>query len=697
MLSHTRSAQPPIDQPAPTESASHRSPLDKAEAVPPRVSDSPPGSDDPRLPQVWANIQRCVGFLRQQQAEDGHWCAELIGDSILQSETILLYAFLGRERDPVVQQAARYLLQQQQPHGGWGQYERSAIDISASVKAYFALKVAGHDPQSPPLQRARQAILDAGGADRVNSFTRFFLALLGQIPYEICPAVPPEMVLLPDWSPAGIHRFSAWSRTIFVPLAIVWAHRPRRDLPKGLGIAELFHAEPRRWPPLENPGTEGRLSDRCWVGVFRGVDRLLKLAEKVGFRPLRRRALRVAESWMLERFSDSDGLGAIYPPIVWSLIALRCLGYSDDSPEVVETQRHLDDLQVSGRNSAGEQTLHWQPCKSPVWDTAITLRALAASDSAPVDMLARAAEWLLAREIRVPGDWTNRVDAEPAGWCFEYNNAFYPDIDDTIMVMMALQEVARRKDVRSLDRAGIADACERGRRWVLAMQNRDGGWGAFDRDNDAGWLCHVPFADHNAMIDPSTPDITARVLEALACMRMERDDPPVRRALQYLEQTQEADGSWFGRWGVNHIYGTWQVLVGLRAIGVSPDDPMIRRGADWLQDHQHPSGGWGESANSYLDDRQRGRGEPTASQTSWAIAGLIAAGRVDSVSVSNGLEFLLRTQQPSGRWLESELTGTGFPRVFYLRYDYYSVYFPLLALSQWRRACRSARRLEPAA
>jgi squalene-hopene/tetraprenyl-beta-curcumene cyclase len=660
-------------------------------AVPPTTIPSG-AADDAALSRAWAAIHRTTSLLADTQEADGHWCAELEGDTILESETILLYAFLEREQDPRVVEAANYILSKQRADGGWSQFADGPVDVSISVKAYFALKVAGQDKQSPAMVGAREAILAAGGADRVNSFTRFYLALLGQISYDQCPAVPPEMVLLPDWFPVNIYRFSAWSRTIFVPLSLVWAHRPSRTLPEAMSISELFHNAPNRWPALKNPGGSGRLGERLLSLGFRGMDFCLKLAEKMRIRPWRRKAVRSAERWMCERFEASDGLGAIYPPIVWSLIALRCLGYDDSSPEVSECHKQLDQLQIREQATGGQVTCRWQPCKSPVWDTAIALRSLAAHEFASTDTLVKATEWLLDNEISQKGDWARRNKVAPSGWCFEYRNSFYPDIDDTIMVMMAMQEASQRDDVKQRLPAGaVAAATERGRRWVLAMQNKDGGWGAFDRDNDADWLCHVPFADHNAMIDPSNPDITARVLEALAGTGMEADDPTICKAIRYIRSTQETDGSWFGRWGVNYIYGTWQVLVGLREIGVPVTDPAIQRGADWLERHQQSDGGWGESANSYLDDAWRGRGIVTASQTAWALLGLIAAGRHESAAVMRGLEALSRTQHSDGRWEEKEFTGTGFPRVFYLRYHNYAIYFPLLAFAQWRSAVLAGR------
>jgi squalene-hopene/tetraprenyl-beta-curcumene cyclase len=374
---------------------------------------------------------------------------------------------------------------------------------------------------------------------------------------------------------------------------------------------------------------------------------------------------------MLERCEDSDGLGAIFPPIIWSVVALKCLGYADDSPEQRANLAELEKLKVRD----GDR-LWLQPCLSPVWDTVITLRALAAAGYGGHDEpIARGIDWLLSNEIRTPGDWSRSVRCEPGGWAFEYRNRFYPDIDDTIMALMALRET---------NAEGCQAAVDRALTWTLAMQNGDGGWGAFDRDNDAEFLCRVPFADHNAMIDPSTPDISARVLEALAAWGVTRGHAAVDRAIDYIRRSQESDGAWFGRWGVNYIYGTWQALVGLVAAGVPQDDPMIIRGAQWLLDHQQPGGGWGESADTYAQPDLRGQGNPTPSQTAWALLGLAAAGHAKSMAVRSGVQYLLDTQSPDGTWEETEFTGTGFPRVFYLRYHYYRVYFPLLALANFR-------------
>ena len=646
-------------------------------------------------------IHRTRQWLLSQQFEDGSWCAELEGDTILESETILLLAFLGREDCDLARRCANYIIKQQLPEGGWAMYPGGAVAISGSVEAYFALKLTGHDPSSEYMQRARAAILVNGGADAVNSYTRYFLALLGQISYEQCPAVPPEAVLVPKWFPASLYAVSSWSRTIIVPLSILSAYRPVRRLEPRMGIRELFLRDPENWPQLRCPGLTGGTGLLSWDRFFRTVDRLAKWCQRHRFTPLRRKAIKMAERWMVSRFDQSDGLGAIYPPIVWSIVALKCLGYPDDSPEVLYCQRQLNDLVIEDKAS---DTARLQPCKSPVWDTAITVRALAQSGTAADNPAIReAVDWLLDKQVLRHGDWSETVRAEPGGWCFEYNNDFYPDCDDTAMVLLALQtqfsgraaRVALPPDLRVAADADEEDqqlvdsmqrtmsAIDRGERWLLAMQNRDGGWGAFDRNNDREFLCHVPFADHNAMIDPSTPDLTGRVLEALAQLGRRVGDPAVDRAVAYVRRSQKADGSWFGRWGVNYIYGTWQSLVGLAAVGVPTDDPAIIAGANWLISHQQGCGGWGESPDSYGAPHLRGQGTPTASQTAWALMGLLCAGMHDHPAVLRGIRFLLLMQKENGTWDEPEFTGTGFPRVFYLRYHYYPIYFPLLALSQW--------------
>lgn len=654
-----------------------------AEQIAARASHRPDDRHTGPAGPVRPAIERARRWLLAAQHADGYWEGELEGDSILQSEYILLLAFLERSESREARQAARYLLRQQLPGGGWAIYPGGGVDVSASVKAYFALKLTGHEASSADMRRARRAILAHGGADAVNSFTRFYLALLGQIPYDQCPAVPPEFLLLPDWFPVNLYSISAWSRTMLVPLSIMSARQPVRAVGPRLGIRELFLRAPPDWPALRCPGLKGGTGLLSWDRFFRLVDACAKRCQRHRLLPLRRRAVEKARRWMLERFAGSDGLGAIFPPIVWSAVALRCLDYAEDSPDVRYCLDQLRRLTIEE-----DDTLRLQPCRSPVWDTALALRALAASGACgEQDHADRALEWLLDRQIKHCGDWSRSVTAEPGGWCFEHANDFYPDLDDTAMVVMALAEQLIAASGAPADRGRtwtrMTGAIARAERWMLAMQNRDGGWGAFDRDNDAEFLCYVPFADHNAMIDPSTPDLTGRVLEALGCLGRRTGDPAIDRAVDYLRRTQEPDGSWFGRWGVNYIYGTWQVLAGLAAIGIAHDDPLVVAGAEWLLAHQQPTGGWGESPETYTNPSLRGQGNPTASQTAWALLGLISVGLGEHPATQRGVRWLIERQRPDGSWDEPEFTGTGFPRVFYLRYHLYRIYFPLLALARW--------------
>jgi squalene-hopene/tetraprenyl-beta-curcumene cyclase len=668
-------------------------------------------SDQLGLRQLGAPVRRAIvrtrHWLLEQQAPEGFWCAKLEGDTILESETVLLLAHLGEEDSELARRCGAHLIEKQLPEGSWSLYPGGGVNISSSVKAYFALKLTGHDPGAEYMQRARAAILAHGGADAVNSYTRFCLATLGQIPYAQCPAVPPEMVLLPKWFPVNLYAASAWSRAIIVPLSIVWAKQPVRQIEPRYGIRELFLKDPADWPPLHLPGCPASRSLLSWDCFFRTIDRVLKWSERHGLLPLRRRAVAAAEQWMLARFEQSDGLGGVYPPIIWSTLALRCLGYNDDSPEVRECRRQLHNLVVEEDD---RETAWLQPCKSPVWDTAISLRALSDSGVRPdCPAVRQAVRWLLARQITTCGDWAEKVAAEPGGWCFQHANEFYPDVDDTAMVLMALHAQfadppealppelrlvseqsasAEQFAGQSVPVEGTVAAIDRGLRWMLAMQNRDGGWGAFDRDNNREFLCHIPFADHNAMIDPSTPDLTGRVLEALGRLGRRVGDPAVDRAVQYLRCNQQPDGSWLGRWGVNYVYGTWGALTGMVEVGVPKDDPAVVAGANWLLNHQQACGGWGESPESYEKPHLRGQAAPTASQTAWALLGLLAAGYDRHPAVARGVRFLVETQNEDGTWDESEFTGTGFPLVIYLRYDYYRIYFPLMALAQW--AARTA-------
>jgi squalene-hopene/tetraprenyl-beta-curcumene cyclase len=631
-------------------------------------------------------IDRSRECLLQLQQADGHWVGELQGDTILESEWILLMAFLGRRDDPRVAKAARYILRQQLPEGGWSIYPGGPAELSSSVKAYFALKLAGHSPDEPAMDRARAVIRSLGGAAACNSFTKFYLSLLGQFPYENCASVPPEMMLLPRWFYFNIYAMSSWTRTIVIPLSIFSAHRPIRRLPSVLGIDELFLKPPRTplWP------CRPHRPFLSWQNFFLGMDWLYKLVESFGFGPIRRWAVKRAAAWMSEHFAGSDGLGAIFPPMIYTVIALRCLGYPDDSPAMRWALKQLDDLMIEEGD-----TIRLQPCMSPVWDTALTLIGLADAGMTDEHSAVRAAvRWLLDREVNQPGDWSvSNPKLPPGGWFFEYRNAFYPDTDDTAMVLMALARVRNAECGMRNEKGDGQDSAFRtphsalrGLNWLLGMQNSDGGWAAFDRDINREVLTKVPFADHNAMLDPSCPDITARALEALGHYGHRVGEPPVDRAIAFLRKTQEPFGGWPGRWGVNYLYGTWQVLQGLARIGFDMSDPMVRRAVAWLNNVQQPGGGWGETCRSYDDPSLAGQGTPTASQTAWALLGLLAAGEATSDSVQAGVAYLLNTQQADGNWHEEPFTGTGFPKVFYLKYHMYSLYFPLMALARYAGA-----------
>jgi squalene-hopene/tetraprenyl-beta-curcumene cyclase len=619
--------------------------------------------------RIELTLDRARHWLLDQQFE-GHWLGELEGDSILESEYILLLAYLGREHEPICRRLCRDLLTSQNPDGSWSNYPGGPIELSGSVKAYFALKLCGMSPDDERMVRARKAILEAGGAQASNSFTRFYLALLGQMSYGECPSVPPELALLPPRLGFSLYAMSSWTRTIVVPLSIWSAGKPVRALPPERGIAELFRDDLPRRPSRR---TRWPIS---WTNFFLAVDRGLKIADWVLPSRLRRPGVKAAHKWMLEHLENSDGLGAIFPPMISTVIALDCLGYERDDPTVQWAHQQLEGLILEDEDGSARV----QPCKSPVWDTAIATIALADAGLSPFHpAMQRAVRWLLDQEVRAPGDWqVRRPGIAPAGWHFEYQNDWYPDIDDSAMVVLALHRAAPAGDPE------VRAATRRALDWILAMQNRDGGWAAFDVDITNEILTKVPFADHNAMLDPSCADITARVVEMLGTLGFKADDPVVARALDYLWSTQEPEGCWYGRWGVNYIYGTWQVLQGLVTLGIDMDRPELQRAADWIESVQQSCGGWGETCASYDDPSLKGQGLPTASQTAWAVLGLMAAGRTDSAAVRGGLKYLADTQTADGTWDEPEFTATGFPRVFYLKYHLYRSYFPLMALSRYR-------------
>ncbi len=630
-------------------------------------------------------IEAAVHNLLSSRKEDGHWRFELEGDTILESEYVLLLYFLGRDDDPRVTACCRRLRSQQMPTGGWTTYPGGRVDPSVSVKAYLCLKLIGDDPRSPHMAAARRAILGAGGLCACNSYTKLYLSIFGLWRWRQAPAVPPEMILLPRWFWFDIYDMSSWTRAMVVPLSVIWAHKP--SVPLGVTLEELEteSAPTRTRPPL---------IERFWARAFSALSSLIKLVEWVGPLPWwRRRALAKAERWIVERIERADGLAAIFGAMVNAVIALRCLGY-DVSHRLVQAQlRELERFEIE---EAGEIRL--QPCLSPVWDTTLTVNALLDAgvdgEEAPIQ---EALEWLLAREVSVAGDWRQgSLRKAPGGWCFEYRNDHYPDCDDTAVALLALTRIRAYGALETRRKEALA----RGLSWLLGMQNPDGGWGAFDRRCDKEILTFIPFADHNAMIDPSTPDITSRGIRALLAAGLGPGEASVRRAAEYLLREQEEDGSWPGRWGANHIYGTG---LALRALGELPsaaprDQPAplaraLRRGRSWLLRVQNGDGGWGESLRSYEDPTARGCGESTASQTAWAMLGLSAAvgARTDPreagatlAALARGADFLQDRQRDDGSWYDHRWTGVGFPGVFYLRYHGYPQYFPLAALAEYR-------------
>ena len=631
-------------------------------------------SDRSMPPRAAGAVKRATKALLAEQSPEGYWCAELEGDSILQGEYILLKWILGQEDDPRLPRIANHLRSQQRHEdGAWVQYPGAAPDASATVKAYFALKLMGEDVDAPHMSRARDLVRRIGGAEACNTYSRFYLAALGQLSYENVPAVPPELALLPRWFFFHLDKISAWSRTMIMPLAIVWHHRPCRSLPADQCISELFLRPDR----AQFPCTHFAPGGPSWANLFIAADKALKLWQRTGFTPLRRAALARVERWIDRRTDpqDTDGLGAIFPPMVYVILAYRCLGYDLDDPRVVEAMEQLDRLMIEERDA-----IRIQPCLSPVWDSGIATFALAdAGLDADHPGVKRAADWLISKECRQAGDWQNnlRQKIEPGGWYFEFNNAWYPDVDDTAMVAMALK--------RTTDDPAASAASNRGVDWLLAMQNEDGGWAAFDRTASRPLLEHIPFADHNAIQDPSCPDIAGRAIECLGHHGLGPDDAPVARALDFLQATQEPEGCWFGRWGVNYVYGTWQVLCGLASVGADMESPSVRSAGQWLRHVQHTDGSFGESADSYHDVSARGRGPATASQTAWGTMGLMAVYGPADPAVHRGIAWLLDQQRADGDWKETQFTGTGFPRVFYLRYHLYRLYFPLMCLGRWSR------------
>jgi squalene-hopene/tetraprenyl-beta-curcumene cyclase len=635
------------------------------------------GKIDGLAGRVAAAMSAARNLLFAAQHDEGYWCGELEADTTLESDYILLHTLLGTGDPERFTKAANWIVRHQNEDGGWSIYAAGPSNISASVKAYFGLKLAGYDASHPVLQRARKKIRDLGGVTEVNTFTKIYLCFFGQYDYDAVPAIPPEIVLFPNWFWFNIYEISSWSRAILVPLSICYAKKPFKKIPREMGVEELFVGG------MQKSRMHLRWSAKLfsWRNFFLCLDRMTHWFERVHIRPLRSIALKTAEKWMLARFEMSDGLGAIYPSMMNAIIALRCQGYSLDDPQVI---RALDEFEKLGIEEG--DTFRMQPCMSPVWDTAYAMFALAEAGVPANDpRMVRCADWILQKQVRNFGDWqVKNKTGKPGGWYFEFNNEFYPDVDDSAMVCLALSRVEHPNG--RYQRESVQRAID----WILSMQCKSGGWASFDKDNDKMVFQHIPFADHNAMLDPATVDITGRILEMMAAYGYDKNHAAVKRAIQFIRDEQEPDGSWFGRWGVNYIYGTALVLRGLEAIGMDNHEPCIQQAAEWLRMVQNPDGGWGESVGSYDDPALRGVGESTPSQTAWAILGILAVGDTRSDSVARGIAYLLRTQKEDGSWDEPFFTGTGFPRVFYLKYHLYRQYFPLLALTTYAKVMEKA-------
>lgn len=627
-----------------------------------------------RDPNVDATIKRSQQYLLRHQKSEGYWIGELMVDSTLVADTIAYHHWHGKVDPEWQRKAVNHIFSLQLEEGGWNIYRHGPAEVNATVKAYLALKLAGVPVTDPRMLKARAVARSLGGPARMNTFSKLYLALLGLYPWKHVPTVPCEVIMLGKWFHVNFHDMSNWSRGMLVPLAIINHFKPTR--PVNVTLDELYHegVNDRELSLPRDPQTF------TWRNFFLGLDQVHKLAEwfaRHHIHPFRKRALKKNKEWMLERLEGADGLAAIFPAMLNCLIALHALGYPDDHPQVVRAKNELKKLEHET-----EDRVWIEPCFSPVWDTAITTIALFESGlGKDHPALNKAVKWLIEKEIRFRGDWhfKNPADVEPSGWAFEFNNKWNADVDDTAMVLIALRSIPT-DNPRARD-----EAFQRGLKWMLTFQCKDGGWAAFDKDCTKSILEKVPFADHNAMLDPECADITARILELLGYENVSLKNEQVQKALRYLRSQQEEDGTWFGRWGVNYIYGTWQVLRGLHALGLDMHRPWLLKAKHWFESAQHEDGGWGERCNTYDDPVFKGQGPSTASQTAWAVMALCTFGDLNDPSLQRGVEYLIRTQNADGSWDEDETTGTGFPRVFYLKYDIYRNSWPLLALATYRK------------
>lgn len=639
--------------------------------------------------EVDAAIDGSCAYLFSRQHPEGYWNGELESDAMLVADYIYLHTLLETGDRGRMERALRQMMRMQQADGSWNIFPGGPGHLARSVKCYSAAKMMGMSADDPRLAKARTWILAHGGVVASDTFTKMYLCSLGMYDYDAVPAVPPEIVLFPKWFYFNLYEISSWSRGILVPLSILYAKKPFKKLPPEQGIDELFVGG------RANANQHLRFDRKkliSWRNFFIITDRIAHWAEAVHLRPLRKIALKRAEQWMLDRFEKTDGLHAIFPAMLNAIIALRCLGYSEDDPQVIRARDEFEKLGIeqAPNEDCAEPTFRMVPCMSPVWDTAQAITALGDAGIRRDDpRMLKAVDWMLAKEIRHKGDWAVKVpNVEPGGWSFEFHNEFYPDTDDTAQVLLALSKVDNPREHVQLG------AVERAIDWEFAMQCGNGGWGSFDKDNTKMIFQYIPFADHNAMLDPPTVDITGRMLEMLAAYGYTRADKRVERAIAFILKEQEPDGSWFGRWGVNYIYGTFLVLRGLEAIGFDRNEPQVQQAAEWIRMVQNSDGGWGESCASYDDPNTRGEGESTPSQTAWALMALLAAGDDRSDSVARGVRWLTEHQLEDGSWDESTrvggfqqaiITGTGFPKVYYLAYTLYRQYFPLMALTTYKR------------
>ena len=637
---------------------------------------------EPELPKIFVSrieraMRRAAAAMLEMQHADGYWWAELESNVTITAEYLMLHRFLGLD-ETKVPRLATDILDKQLDNGGWSIWYGDGGELSTTVEAYLGLKIAGLSPEDPRMLKAREFILARGGALQTRVFTRIFLALFGQISWDGIPLLPVEFILLPPWSGLSIYEFSSWTRSTVVPLMIIMAQRPVRPLPPEQSVTELF-LNPSE--PFEKHRVAWNRQNPLLENLFVVVDRILKLYQKLSLPWPRNFALKRAEQWILSHQEESGDWAGIQPAMLNSVLALYLRGYGLKSDPVRRGLKALEFFTLE----EGERT--WlQSCISPVWDTALAVRALAAADLSPEDpAMVKATHWLLTQQIFKPGDWCIKSPDLPAGgWAFEFVNNWYPDVDDSSMVLLALKEGL-------VDAAQHQAALQRGINWCLGMQSKNGGFASFDKDNTKEWLNAIPFGDLKALVDPPTEDITGRILEMMGAFGHGLDHPTAVKALAYLKRTQHADGPWWGRWGVNYIYGTWSVLAALAASGEDMRQPYVRRAADWLKSCQNPDGGWGEICDSYRHEEFMGQGESTPSQTAWALLGLLAAGEIEAPPVLAGVEFLLRSQTPQGRWEEKHFTGTGFPGYFMIRYHLYRDCFPLMALGRYHQAIKKLK------